>query len=46
MPEARGADQTTAVRPILKWAGGKRQLLPALRPYYPEYLITNVKVVD
>lgn len=22
-------------RPILKWAGGKRQLLPALRPYYP-----------
>lgn len=23
------------VRPILKWAGGKRQLLPCLRPYYP-----------
>ena len=23
------------VRPILKWAGGKRQLLPQLRPYYP-----------
>ena len=22
-------------RPILKWAGGKRQLLPRLRPYYP-----------
>lgn len=22
-------------RPLLKWAGGKRQLLPALRPYYP-----------
>jgi DNA adenine methylase len=22
-------------RPILKWAGGKRQLLPALRPFYP-----------
>ena len=24
-----------AVRPVLKWAGGKRQLLPELRPYYP-----------
>jgi DNA adenine methylase len=24
-----------AVRPILKWAGGKRQLLPALRRFYP-----------
>lgn len=24
-----------AVRPILKWAGGKRQLLPALRGFYP-----------
>jgi DNA adenine methylase len=23
------------VRPILKWAGGKRQLLPTLRKYYP-----------
>jgi DNA adenine methylase len=24
-----------AVRPILKWAGGKRQLLPELRRFYP-----------
>jgi DNA adenine methylase len=24
------------VRPVLKWAGGKRQLLPALRQFYPE----------
>jgi DNA adenine methylase len=24
-----------SVRPLLKWAGGKRQLLPALRQYYP-----------
>lgn len=31
MRELRGA----AVRPILKWAGGKRQLLPELRPFYP-----------
>lgn len=23
------------MRPLLKWAGGKRQLLPALRRYYP-----------
>jgi DNA adenine methylase len=27
--------RSTLTRPILKWAGGKRQLLPALRPYYP-----------
>jgi DNA adenine methylase len=31
MPDVR----TAAVRPILKWAGGKRQLLPELRPFYP-----------
>ena len=29
------ASSVPAVRPLLKWAGGKRQLLPALRPYYP-----------
>jgi DNA adenine methylase len=36
--EKRGSHeaQAQAVRPILKWAGGKRQLLPALRSYYPE----------
>jgi len=27
--------RSTLARPILKWAGGKRQLLPAFRPYYP-----------
>ncbi len=26
----------SAVKPFLKWAGGKRQLLPHLRAYYPE----------
>ena len=26
----------SAVRPLLKWAGGKRQLLPELRSYYPD----------
>ena len=25
-----------AARPLLKWAGGKRQLLPTLRTHYPE----------
>jgi len=25
-----------ALRPFLKWAGGKRQLLPALRGFYPD----------
>src|SRR5262249_15728283 len=25
-----------SVRPLLKWAGGKRQLLPVLRQYYPD----------
>ncbi len=27
---------TSAVRPFLKWAGGKRQLLPILANYYPQ----------
>ena len=31
MPDIR----PDAVRPLLKWAGGKRQLLPELRPFYP-----------
>jgi DNA adenine methylase len=29
------ADASTPLRPLLKWAGGKRQLLPALRRHYP-----------
>ena len=31
MPDVR-----TPLRPLLKWAGGKRQLLPELRPFYPK----------
>ena len=30
MPDVR------TLRPLLKWAGGKRQLLPELRPFYPQ----------
>jgi DNA adenine methylase len=33
--KTRPDGRTYAVRPILKWAGGKRQLLPALRQFYP-----------
>ena len=29
------ASTSTAVRPLLKWAGGKRQLLPVLAQHYP-----------
>jgi DNA adenine methylase len=37
MPEHAGcATPEAVVRPLLKWAGGKRQLLPRLRPYYPK----------
>lgn len=35
MPEGSTTDKGTVIRPLLKWAGGKRQLLPALRPHYP-----------
>jgi DNA adenine methylase len=33
----------TAVRPILKWAGGKRQLLPELRRHYPRVFTRYVE---
>jgi DNA adenine methylase len=29
------ASTSSAVRPLLKWAGGKRQLLPVLAEHYP-----------
>jgi len=29
--------ETRGVRPFLKWVGGKRQLLPVLRRFYPEF---------
>jgi len=35
MPRKPDADVREGVKPILKWAGGKRQLLPRLRRYYP-----------
>src|SRR5690606_32110341 len=28
-------ERSAVVKPLLKWAGGKRQLLPALRRFYP-----------
>ena len=34
-----GGESSVSVRPILKWAGGKRQLLPALRPFYPRAFV-------
>jgi DNA adenine methylase len=36
-PIKRGVPQhaSPALRPLLKWAGGKRQLLPELRAHYP-----------
>jgi DNA adenine methylase len=36
MPDGRAVlPRDVPVKPILKWAGGKRQLLPALRRFYP-----------
>lgn len=32
---AHGTAAGSSVRPFLKWAGGKRQLLPVLRRFYP-----------
>src|SRR5262245_24010438 len=36
MPEPDRANENSLVRPFLKWAGGKRQLLPQIRRFYPE----------
>jgi DNA adenine methylase len=35
-PPSSSTTPTTPVRPLLKWAGGKRQLLATLRRYYPD----------
>src|SRR5258708_23996002 len=32
----RNGGAARTVRPLLKWAGGRRQLLPELRPFYPK----------
>ncbi len=37
------AREVTPVRPVLKWAGGKRQLLPALRRFYPDRFKTYIE---
>lgn len=34
---ARSSQTQDKVRPFLKWAGGKRQLLPVLRRFYPHH---------
>lgn len=34
--EGKGLRADGVTRPFLKWAGGKRQLLPALRRFYPK----------
>ncbi len=40
----RGVERSTApVRPVLKWAGGKRLLLPALRRFYPDAFETYLE---
>ena len=36
-PPTRSPKREPLVQPFLKWAGGKRQLLPALRPLFPKY---------
>jgi DNA adenine methylase len=33
----KSAISTAAVRPLLKWVGGKRQLLPYIRRFYPPH---------
>ena len=35
LPHPRSARPILKARPLRKWAGGKRQLLPTLRQYYP-----------
>ncbi|MPY87792.1 MAG: Dam family site-specific DNA-(adenine-N6)-methyltransferase [Luteitalea sp.] len=35
--EAKPPHVDSRVRPFLKWAGGKRQLLPQIRRFYPEH---------
>ena len=34
-PVSAEVPEAVAAQPFLKWAGGKRQLLPVLRQFYP-----------
>ena len=37
------SDRQPPASPLLKWAGGKRQLLPSIRPFYPKKFCAYVE---
>lgn len=39
----RAEATTSPVVPLLKWVGGKRQLLPSIRPFYPARFATYIE---